>query len=116
MNMEAVKLIEIIHSKSAVSPRKGILAYDYVTSKLAEKTSLQISFEGIEDLTSAFCNAFIGKLYMNFDPAFINSQLVLTGISTEHIWMRKIESAINLGTNENARNLHKGNLEDVILS
>lgn len=116
MNMEAVKLIDIIHSKSAVSPRTAILAYDYAASKLSEKTSLQISFEGIEDLTSAFCNAFIGKLYMNFDPAILNSELLLTNISADHIWMRKIESAINLGTNENARNLHKDNLEDVILS
>jgi len=114
--MEAVKVIDIIGSKSAVSPRTGLKAYDFVASEVNQKHSLHISFEGVEDLTSAFCNSFIGKLYMNFEPAALNSLLHINGVDTSHIWYKKIQNAILLGTNENARTLHKLNLEDVIFS
>ena len=114
--MEAVKVIEIIGSKSAVSPRTGLKAYDFVTSELSKSIPIAISFEGIEDLTSAFCNSFIGKLYMNFEPGMLDSNLTITGIEQSHVWFKKIKNAILLGTNENARTLHKVNLEEVIFS
>lgn len=114
--MEAVKVIEIIGSKSAVSPRTGLKAYDFVASELPKGNPVSISFEGVEDLTSAFCNSFIGKLYMNFEPGTLNSQLSFIGIEPSHVWYKKLKNAILLGTNENARTLHKVNLEEVIFS
>ncbi len=114
--MQAVKLIDIIRSKSAVSPRTGVLAYDFVASELSQNRPIRLSFEGIEDLTSAFCNSFIGKLYMNFDPAVLDSRLQIDGIAVDHIWYKKIQSARLLGTNENARDLHNENLAEVIIS
>ncbi|MDR3711180.1 MAG: DUF4325 domain-containing protein [Puia sp.] len=114
--METVKLVDIIGSASAVSPRTGMIAYDFVTSRISSGTPVRVSFAGIEDLTSAFCNSFIGKLYMNFDPSVLKSLFQIEGIPEGHIWQKKIQSAILLGTNENARNLHKDNLAEVILS
>lgn len=114
--MEAVKIIEIIGSKSAVSPRTGLKAYDFVASELTQRSPISISFEGVEDLTSAFCNSFIGKLYMNFEPRVLSSQLFFVGIDESHVWYKKIKNAILLGANENARTLHKVNLEEVIFS
>lgn len=114
--MEIIKVVDIINTKSAISPRTGLKAYDFVAQKISEKQILNISFEGVEDLTSAFCNSFIGKLYMTFDIQLLESLLVITGIDESHIWFKKIRNAILLGTNENARTLHKSNLEAVILS
>lgn len=114
--MEVIKLINIIDSKSAISPRTGLKAYNFVASKLNQKQSFSISFDGVEDLTSAFCNSFIGKLYMNFEPCSLNSTLNIIDIDETDIWFKKIKNAILLGTNENARTLHKSNLEDVIFS
>jgi hypothetical protein len=111
-----VNLIDIIGSSSAVSPRKGLVAYDFVAPKIFSGESIDVSFEGITDLTSAFCNAFIGKLYMTLDTDVVKTKLRLSGIAAEHVWMRKIENAILLGSNENARNFHHENLEKAIHS
>lgn len=114
--MEAVKLVDIINSKSAVSPRAGMKAYDYIVAALSDRQRLDLSFEGIEDLTSAFCNSSIGKLYMNYDPQLLNSLLHFTGIDKDHVWFKKIQNAILLGTNENARTIHNENLAEVIFA
>ena len=114
--MEAVKVVDIINSKSAVSPRAGIKAYDFIADRLSQNRQLVVSFDGVEDLTSAFCNSFIGKLYMNFDPEVLNSSIQFSGVEQDHVWHKKIQNAILLGTNENARTLHKENLADVIFS
>lgn len=114
--MDVIKVIDIIDSKSAVSPRTGLKAYDFVASEVTKSHSLHISFEGVEDLTSAFCNSFIGKLYMNFEPSALHSLIHINGVPETHIWYKKIQNAILLGTNENARTLHKSNLADVIFS
>lgn len=114
--MEAVTVVDIINSKSAVSPRAGIKAYEFVANRISQNQQLEVSFEGIEDLTSAFCNSFIGKLYMNFDPEVLNSDIHFIGIEKDHVWYKKIQNAILLGTNENARTLHKENLAEVIFS
>jgi len=114
--MEPVKLIDIIGSKTAVSPRAGLKAYDYAADRVSKGQAFIISFDNVEDLTSAFCNSFIGKLYMNFEPQAVASLMQISGLDEAHVWYKKIKNAILLGTNENARTLHKTNLEDIILS
>lgn len=114
--MITVKIVDIISSASAVSPRTGLKVFDFVSSQINKGNSLTVSFDGVEDLTSAFCNAFIGKLYMISDPTILNSSLTFSDIDTESIWYKKITNAILLGTNENARTLHKENIESVIFS
>ena len=114
--MELIKVIDIIGTKSAISPPRALRLYDYIIQKIKSDDKLNISFEDVQDLTSAFCNASIGKLYMNIDIKILDTQLLITGIEESHIWFKKIRDAILLGTNENARILHKSNLEEVILS
>jgi hypothetical protein len=112
--METIKVIDIIGSPSAISPRAGLKAYDFVASELKQHHSLHVNFDGVTDLTSAFCNSFIGKLYMNFDKSLLDDQVHINGIDKDNIWYKKIQSAIYLGTNEKARNLHNSNLNDII--
>jgi hypothetical protein len=114
--MEMKKVVDIIDSKSAISPRTGLKAYEFVANELKQKHSIHVNFEGVEDLTSAFCNSFIGKLYMAFDPEVLSSLLYINGVEESHIWYKKIENAKLLGMNENARSLHRDNLEEVIFS
>jgi hypothetical protein len=114
--METVNVIDIIGSASAISPRAGLKAYDFVAAEIEHKHFLHINFAGVQDLTSAFCNAFIGKLYMNFDRSLLDSMVHINGIDKSNIWYNKIENAIYLGTNENARTLHNSNLNDILFS
>jgi len=114
--MQTVRVVDIIGSQTAVSPRAGLKAYDFISAQLNSGISTEVSFEGVEDLTSAFCNAFVGKLYMTHSPEMLQATLKLSGIDENHIWFKKVKNAILLGTNENARTLHKDNLAEVIFS
>ena len=58
--MRTFRLTDIIGSISAVSPRAGLKAYDFVTPLMSQGEQVHISLEGLEDMTSAFANAFVG--------------------------------------------------------
>ena len=108
-----MQLSSIISTHSAISPRKAVLAYDFVASQLNEKSQITISLVDIEDFTSAFANAFIGKLYMHFDPALLNASLIFEDVQNE-IWKYKIENAIRLGSDEYIRENHSQNLSELL--
>jgi hypothetical protein len=112
--MEAIKLIDIIKSEFATSPKKGLLAYDFVADIISLNKEIIISFDGVEDCTTAFCNAFIGKIYMDFDVEKINALLHIQDLPNNGIWEKKIKNAILLGSNENARAERIANLEELI--
>lgn len=112
--MEAIKLIDIIKSEFATSPKKGSLAYDFVADIISSNKDILISFEAIEDCTTAFCNAFVGKIYMDFDTEKVNTLLHFSDLPNNSIWEKKIKNAILLGTNENVRNERIANLEELI--
>lgn len=111
-----MNLVEIIESTAAISPRTGQKAYDFVASFLKDSKPVTISFDGVTDCTSAFCNSFIGKLYMNFSPEQVDSLLKLDGLSGHELWNKKVHNAKLLGTNENVRTVRKSNIDDLILS
>lgn len=114
--MNNMNLIDIIESNAAISPRTGQKAYDFVSSMLEKSKSVTISFNGVTDCTSAFCNSFIGKLYMNFSPDLVDSLLHFEGLSNHELWQKKVHNAILLGTNENVRSVRQSNIDDLILS
>lgn len=109
-----VKLIDIIGSPSAVSPRAGVVAYDFVTALLSKGDSVEVSLAGVKDFTTTFCNSFIGKLYMNQDPSLLKDRFHIADIPQD-VWQRKIDTAIHLGTNEGARKQLREHLDKAIL-
>ena len=111
-----MNLIDIIGSNVAISPRTGQKAYDFVSKILEKSQPVTISFNGVTDYTSAFCNSFIGKLYMTFSPELVDSLLHLEGLSEHELWQKKVHNAILLGTNENVRTVRKSNIDDLMLS
>jgi len=111
-----MKLIDIIGTTSAVSPRTAQKAYDCIAVMLEQSNKIVLSFEGVTDCTSAFCNSFIGRIYMKFDPSQVDSLFEITDINEKEVWYKKISNAKLLGINENVRALRKTNLEHLILS
>lgn len=111
--MKTIKLVDIINSVSATSPKLANIAYDYLAKAISNGESVFLSFEGIEDFTSAFSNAFIGRLYINFSSEVLNVSLIIQNIQNE-IWKKKISDSILLGTNENIRGIRKKNLEELL--
>ena len=117
MAMNNVKLTEIIGSTLAISPRSGQKAYDFVADILiTQKGPVQISFSEITDCSSAFCNSFIGKLYMNFDPNDVDTHVQFENFDANPTWVNKIHNAKLLGANENFRISRQTSINDLIFS
>jgi len=109
--METINLIDIIGSDSAISPRAGRIAFDFVAIRMSRGSALELSFEGINDLSSTFCDALFGRLYVNYEPAMLNKLLKVTGVPDGHFRKRMIEGAIRLGMAKNGRERQVGSLE-----
>lgn len=112
----SIKLADLIGTTSAISPRTGQIAYDGVAKLLSNNEAVELSFEGITDCTSAFCNSFIGKLYMDLDPAQVDHLLKITHVADNQVWAKKIHNARLLGSNENVRTVRKSSIDELILS
>jgi hypothetical protein len=109
-----MELRKIINSTNASSPFKGQLAYSYAAKQISKSKPAVISFSEITECTSAFCNSFVGKLYMNFDNIILSDFLQITDVNND-IWAIKINDAITLGSNEKIRNIRKQSLENLQL-
>lgn len=113
--MKKVLLSEIIGSTLAISPRKGQKAYDFLSDFLqSDEESIEISFHGISDCSSAFCNSFIGKAFMNFDPQILENRVKFVDFDANSTWQHKIHNAILLGSDKNVRTSRQSSLNDLI--
>lgn len=73
--MVEVYVKDIINSKIAISPEKGELLFGYLFKQIRKNNSINLSFDGIEDLTTAFLNKAIGNLYNHFSSEVLNKNL-----------------------------------------
>ena len=112
--MKTINVKDIIASPSAISPVKGIKVYEAVKEEVLKGSHLVLSFEGIEDLVSAFANASLGKLYMEFPKERLDALVAIKGLSG--ISQTKIQQAIKLGSDELARKAHEEGLNEIINS
>lgn len=109
-----VKIIDIIGSSVAISPNKATFLYEHLKSAVQSNQAIVYSFTDVQDCSSAFCNASIGKLYMNLEPKKITGLISFSDFGDNEIWKEKVDRAINLGTEENYRNSSQQTLEEVI--
>ena len=94
--MTTLKIIDIIGSKNAVTHSFGLKVFEVVSQYLAKNEKVCLSFLEVKNITSGFCNASVGKLYLEF-PKNASTLLTFSGISKE-IWKEKIDSSINLAS------------------
>lgn len=107
-----LKVIEIIGGPVAISPVEGLKLFDTLKSYVDRNITVELSFEGIEDCISSFCNASIGKLYMIYPAEMLDNLIKCSNY--EPIWLSKINNARKLGINENLRNLHEDSLTQIL--
>lgn len=106
-----IKVRDIINTANAISHSFGLKVYQEVLPVLKNGNDVVISFEGIRNLSSGFCNASIGKLFLDF-PDQSKKQLEIEGIENSR-WKRKVEDAIELATNKTKRELHEEAIADL---
>lgn len=111
--MVQLSVKDIISSTVAISPVAGLRVFEVVRRHILQSEKCLLSFSGIENLTSAFCNALIGKLYMEFGEKKIDSLLDVQGLEQNEIWIERMRTAKILGVDENFRKADQENLSQL---
>lgn len=105
---------DIIGSTSAISPRKGLLLYDFLVNQITSGESFVLSFDGIEDVVTAFANASIGKLYTNYPSEQLDALITCEGLTD--IWQVKLDQARLLGIDVLTREAYNESMSTILNS
>jgi hypothetical protein len=90
MAQTTVRIAETAGTDVCVASEDGQKVYDAIAEAIASGDQVQLSFEGVEDLTSAFLNAAIGQLYGEFDEELLKERLLPpVGASDEDLILLK---------------------------
>jgi len=71
-----ISLVQVIENKFCTASDDGEKVYSRIVEAIKGGDKVQISFEGVEDLTSAFLNAAVGQLYGEFPEDKLRSVLL----------------------------------------
>ncbi len=82
---ENINIVSTIGNKICVAPEDGEKVYQKIREALREDKNVEISFEGIEDLTSLFLNIAIGQLYNEFEHEELKRRLSVTDASPQDL-------------------------------
>ncbi len=93
-----IQLNTFLSNKSPNSRSLGALLFEKLNEGLKKSENIELSFEGISNCSSAFLNASIGKLYLNFDQELIKNTLNLTNVD-DPLTAQKIEDTISAAAN-----------------
>lgn len=86
-----INVVNLVGDNSRVFDNDGKTIHDAIFKALKDGKNVKISFGGITDLTSAFLNNAIGRLYGEFDEDFIRSKLSIVEISRDDaILLKKV--------------------------
>ena len=107
--MKKLRIIDIIGTPNAILHKFGIQVFESISPILKSNQEVTLSFEGLKNITSGFCNASIGKAYLDFNDA--GKLLTIEGAENNPIWQEKINDAIIL-----ARDPEKISIQDTAIS
>lgn len=108
--MKRVSIIEIINTPNAIIKKFGEHLYLTLLPQIKLNQPVCIDFKGLNNLTSGFCNASIGRLYFEF-PSTAPILISFDNLSNNEIWSEKVNDAIYL-----AKNPNKAQLQDSALA
>lgn len=89
-----IKILDIIGTPNAVL--RSTAQDFYIEIESSSNKNIILNFEGIENLSSGFCNASIGKIVMKYPE--IKNNISIINLNDE-ILKRKVDSAINFEAN-----------------
>jgi len=95
-----ITVIKSINTPNAIIQKFGRKIFNEVDSIFIENPEIiiELSFEGLENMTTGFCNALIGGLYQKYGEK-MNNQLNITGLGDNKNWNYKVNRSKKLGLN-----------------
>lgn len=75
MAVTKIRIVDIVDSSVAVSTEKAQRVYKLLARKLRAREAVELSFEGVDAVITAFLNTAIGQLYKEFSDKEIRTYL-----------------------------------------
>lgn len=112
--MKELLIIDIINTRNAILHEFGIKVYNMAKPYLESNEPVCISFVGLKNVTSGFCNASIGKLFLEFANA--DTLITMKGLEGQRIWSDKVNSAIMLAKNPEKARIQNDAISELLAS
>ena len=109
--MEKLIIKDIIGTQNAILHKFGLQVFNSASQFISKDSPIILSFNGLKNITSAFCNASIGKLYLDFPKT--KELLYIEGVEENSIWQDKINDAINLATNPDLLKINESCIDEL---
>ena len=103
--MKELVILDVIGNNNAILREFGLMIFKEIKSSIDNGDKVQLSFEGLKCVNSAFCHASIGNIFETFgENAY--SLIEITGISKD-VWKEKIKEAIYFALNPEQKEIHE---------
>lgn len=89
--MEVIKVIvyNVVGNSFCVEADDGQLIFNLLEKAFKENRAIQLDFQNVEMITSAFLNTAVGQLYRDYDSRFIKEHLSVVNMLPEDMALLK---------------------------
>lgn len=84
-----IRVYEVVGSELCVASDDGQKVHDQIAAALKEGRKVQLSFQNVKSLTSAFLNAAVGQLYGEFSEKKIKASLSVADMEQDDLLLLK---------------------------
>lgn len=84
-DVQSIHIVSIVGSGVCVASEDGEKVFQQILKALERGKKAEISFHGVEDLTSLFVNTAIGQLYTKFSEEYLKSRLSVVHASPQDL-------------------------------
>jgi len=99
-----INISQVIGTPNAIIQKFGEKLYNEAYPYLKNNTSITFDFKGLNNLTSGFCNASIGRFFLEF-PDYAEKFISFSNLESNSLWKEKVEDSIHLAKNPNENKL-----------
>lgn len=97
MSGTAINISNLIGTSNAIIKKFGEIVYSEALPFIKINEPVIFDFEGVKNLTSGFCNASIGRLFLEFPSA--DKLISFSHLDANPLWKEKVEDSIHLAKN-----------------
>jgi len=84
-----IRVFEVVGSELCVASDDGQKVHDQIAAALTEGRKVQLSFQNVKSVTSAFLNAAVGQLYGEFSEKQIKANLSVAEMEPDDLILLK---------------------------
>jgi hypothetical protein len=100
-----INISSSIGTPNAIIQKFGEIVYKEAYPYISKNTSVTFDFQGVKNLTSGFCNASIGRLFLEF-PSTADNLLHFSNLDNNSLWKEKVDDSIRLAKNPEESRLY----------